>query len=243
MSTREERADLTVYGFIRKSLNVSILIPVDVIKLCILFYLNQMVFYKEKHGDGLQFDDENNIVTFAKGISKNRTHHQQMYIFRVCIFDYKITGDLCDSFTMNFKWMKSNKDHRHKFIMIGYIIDAIDKSIGDWHGLLAKGKNKDKSCAILSGPDYDAFFLYKNDGYVTMDNKMKMEHNPNEEDEFKVKFDFKNDNLLVYHNEKLITSAKLNGVKGFMPALCLTYVGQKIQVTKWEFCKGDASWT
>ena len=238
-TTREQRAKLEVQGWIRRNIKQLNLIPTELIELCVLFYLHQMVFYKEKHGDGLEFDDEKRTVTFVE----NTLNTKHYYIYRTCVFGDVISAKYCDSFHIGFKWMKGKWFLRHsRYIMIGYITDTIDKSITDWNERLGLKGNKTYSRGIFSGPGYDQFFLFKDDGFVPLMNKTKIKNRPKEGDEFKLSFDFKKDSLSVYHENMFITKTELNGVKHIIIAMTLTYEGQMMKVTKWKFCKGNTTW-
>ena len=243
MSTREEKANLTVHGWIREASIISVTIPVDIIKLCILFYLNQMAFYKEMHGDGLEFNDEENIVTFKTKKQSDGT----------CLFGVPVSAEYCDSFNISFKWMKSDntvsiqRGLYYYNIMMGWITNTIDKSIGDWNCWLGHSSNEKYSRGIFGGDGYSNFYLYKdfpnNATYEILSNKVCSNNNANEGDEFKLSFDFKNDKVLVYRNKVLTTEVSLEGDKQIIPGLSLFYKGQRIKVVGWEFCKGNKTWS
>ena len=198
-----------------------------------------MVFYKEKHGNRLEFNDPENIVTYVA--PNTETFH------RTCLFGIIISADDCDAFSITFKWIKTEYK-KQKYIMLGWITNGKEGSIKDWNQYgLGMTDNAEYSCGIHSGYGYLEFYLYKHfpswSSYSIMENKTRMTHSPQEGDEFKLKFDFKNDKVEVYRNDILIADTSLDGVKEIMPALSLTYGGQQIQVIDWRFCKGDTAWS
>ena len=239
MATTVENANLVIYGWVRSRCNMSILIPVEIIKLCVSFYFTQMVFYKEKYGNGLEFNDAENIVEYT-------TPNPDTFYCRTCLFGIIISADDCDAFSITLKWTKTEYK-KHKAMMMGWITKGKEGSIKDWdpYGLGSKN-NAQYSCGINGGSGCLEFYLYKDFpscAYRIMKNKTRMTHFPQEGDEFKLKFEFKNDKVEVYHNAVLMTDTSLDGVKEIMPALSLTYGGQKIQVIAWRFCKGDKTWS
>ena len=246
VSTREIRANLTVHGWIRQCCKLKVLIPSEIIKLCVLFYLNQMVFYTEKHGDGLEFNDEENTVTW---MTQNTEIDESD---RTCLFGVPICAENCDTFDISFKWLES-ENKGNGMMYMGWISNTIDESINNWNLRFGLYANKKYSSGILGGPYYSNFYVYKDFGhkmdtpnniYKRLNNgMMSWTHNPKEGDGFKLKFDFVNDKVLVYHNNVLITDTSLDGAKEIIPGLSLTYKGQRIKVIKWEFCKGDKIWS
>ena len=224
MSTRKQKANLSVYGFIRQYCKTSTEIPIDIIKLCMSFYLNQMMFYQPAQITNLEFNDEENIATCIRNRpKKNEQYHGELSF----LFGVPISAQDCDIFYIVFKWMKSNARGRLP-IMMGWITDQIKKSMG-----------------ISIKPGQTNFTLYNKEtkAFSKLENKVAMKHRAREGDEFKLTFDFKNDKVLVYHENLLITETSLEGSKVIRPKILLFYKGQKIKVVEWQFCKGNDVWS
>ena len=239
ITTREERANSLVHGWIRQYCKSVILIPIEIIELCVLFYLIKMVFYKEKHGHGLEFDDDENMVTLvnAKPTEKEMEQYVQQQRYRTCLFGVTISADECDLFYITFKWMKGLKERFTKQIMMGYITNTIESSIENYNQY---------SYGIFTGNNHNGFYLYKNYKNWKFGHKKLVEKNfkqPNEGDEFKLLFDFKNDKLYIHQNRTPTINISLEGVRQIMPAFSLSYEGQRIKVIDWEFRKGNKTWS
>ena len=231
MSNRQERASLTVQGWIRENLKIEI--PIDIMDLCILFYLQRMVFYTQKHGDNLEFSYDGLSVTSKEDGD------------RTCLFGDYIDAKECDKFEIWFKWLEDSSESKawQKCLLMGYIRSTIEKSILDWNQGVGLD-NYEHSKGIFTGYDYDKFYVSENAELSHFGEYFTRK--PREEDEFRLTFDFESDELNIWFDgmkDDKGESIELEGAQRIYPALTLCYSGQSIQVIKWMFYKGDKSWT
>eukprot|EP01084_Bolivina_argentea_P157475 274422_1 len=231
MSTREEKANLTVNGYIKQC--SSTFIPTDIIDLCISFYFNNMVFLTEEslHGEDLCFMDDDKTVILMEDSEGT------------CLFGIPITDEICDKFRINYKWLKiSEMPAGVQRFMMGFITSSIHESIGNFNQRLGLYSNRDYSRGIFCGWDYANFYVYEDNAHKRLNNYRSNPH-PKEGDKFGLEINFETNKCSIYHNDEFAESISLNNVKTVMLALTLLYNKQTIEVDNWTFYKGDKMWT
>eukprot|EP01084_Bolivina_argentea_P019688 36609_1 len=233
MSTREERSNLSVHGYVRQ--NICIMVPNEIIDLCMLFYFNKLAFRANQHGYGLVFMDDDTTVKSTQGGD------------RTCVFGTTINSEQCDKFEICFEWISTavSPQFGGQNFMFGYLTSTIDKSIQNWNDRLGWGLNKYHSKGIFCGKIYDTFYLYHAGAFNNLHGYKCDNYNQtcSEGNMFKLIFSFIEDKVSVYHNNSFVHDINLDQVKEIIVAVTLMYTGQTIKANKWIFYKDDKTWS
>eukprot|EP01084_Bolivina_argentea_P216376 367609_1 len=228
MSTKyniAQNASFIIHRYIRE--NISYSIPNEIIKLVLLFYLDEFVFYSKQRGEDLIFLQDRIVMKTTTSIAA---------LWSTCLFGKSINNTICDQFNVHFKWIQAQRS-----ISIGFITSSIDSSIRDWNNRLGMWANKYYSQCIEVVQHENKLHLCQL-GRKRIASYMSQEAF-NANDHFTLSFDFIQDHYKVYHNGILACTFSLDNNKEIFIALSLFHKGEAVQITECVFYKNDKKWT
>ena len=159
----------------------------------------------------------------------NTVKKNESWYYATCIYGEQITSLECNIFKLTFKWIHCTTD-----AVFGYIISTIEESIKDWNNWIGKGKNA-KYGVTIGIPNYKSNpYLYDVDGSRPI-NYLPKNDGFKQGDLFTMSFNFKRDEVSFFHNDYLLLSKSLSGIKKIYCVFCLRYMNEEIQIIKYEF--------
>ena len=213
-------------GYIRESQtlfpckdNSYYIIPDLVIHICLSFFWNAGIFNQENHGKNLNFIDERTVEKV------NTPFHS------LCIIGDLITNKMCDIFQFEIEIKKKSNDFCP---YIGYFTEDISNSTC-MNVDYCPGCSGNKPISVgmaIHGANRDYLYLYDKD---RTNEKIKLKSGLKPiGDRFMLEFDFKKMECFAYYNNDKFTTLKLE-TKFILPVISLYFVGEVIQISKYEF--------
>ena len=199
------------------------IIPDIVIHLCLSYFWNAGIFNLEKHGKYLKFID-------PKTVQKENESD-----YSICTVGDVITDEMCDIFRIEYQ-IKKQGENNDFCPYIGYFIKGIQEieNSVDYNYCPGAGKNIKISVGIaIHKTDANYLLLYDKDKsnerlHLKKDSKLKAG------DRFMLEFNFKKAQCDLYYNGEEIHKLELK-TKIILPALSLYFVGEVVEITKYEF--------
>lgn len=189
----------------------------QLINICCMAFYEVFTWYKEKHGERLEF------------ISDKRVRVKKEDIWSVCLYETEISNKICDKFDITFKVISFGIDRRDLDFCIGYATgDTLETSIENWEECIGEDNNKQTSAAWAfweSSLVYNGFCEYE-----TSDSDMN--YSPN--DLLRLLFDFKTNKVKIYQNGEEKDCKDLGATK-FWIGLSLRYQGTEIEMVEYKY--------
>eukprot|EP01084_Bolivina_argentea_P054610 100146_1 len=197
------------------------IIPSEICNIILQFYYIRLVFNSQNVGNDLQFYPKNN-ENIVKKIT--RTDH-----WSTCVFGEEIDNTMCNKFNIYVKYKKGCGD-----FMMGYLTSNIENSVINWNCHLGYYTNKFNSVGYECHSKLNYFIRHLAGNKKSL--SYKAPNNFKEGDTFQFSFNFRNNKLIIYHNEiKAVTNKLLNKTKQFTFAICMNGIDQQIEITHYEF--------
>ena len=171
-------------------------IPQLVNNHCMLFY-ELFTWYKRQYGDGIHFISDT-VVTVIKSAGRSG-------IWPTCMFENVISKQVCDKFSITFKIKSFGTVKSYPDFYIGYSTgDTLPASIKNWNQQLGECENTKTS---KSWGIYNTRLCISRDGRAWYTIKQGMKYAL--DDLLKVVFDFKEQKVTIYQNDKEEDSQEL----------------------------------
>ena len=100
---------------------------------------------------------------------------------------------------------------------------------------LGNGSLRDCSLGIVIGNNGYKYFLFHGIHYNNITEKYKSNENFKDDDEFCMSFNFIKNELNIFHNGCKTETLSLNNYENIIPALTLHEIGDRLEITKWQF--------
>eukprot|EP01084_Bolivina_argentea_P312574 541153_1 len=177
-------------------------------------------------GNRLEFTKNDRVVTKCTDSSS--------YVWNTCFLNHSITDEMCNVYKLYFKWNKTGTERQHnpQFSM-GFITSTIEESVNDLTHILGTGNNKNIFCTGIV-KDKNSFWIFD----INHENqKLNYESRKpfKKGDIFMMEFDFKNDAMTIYCNNKKTVSISLNNQKKITPAVQFPIAGLQIELIKQKY--------
>ena len=215
------------------SQNSYFIIPEIIHRICLAFYWLQFAINTEFIGDNLK-------IIGARTVLKEKKDSHSM-----CAIGKSISRSICDIFRIEYTMKHTNKD---RFCpVIGFCgASVIDSSSGiKWNhrapgyssqnGISSVGINIYRDMIRKDKKYPGRTWIYK-DGTQSYKYKLELNDELKVGDRFMLEFNFIQNKCHIYYNSRHTGCVIPFDYKQIIPLLSLYFVGEMIEITKYEFC-------
>ena len=147
-----------------------------------------------------------------------------------CIIGSQISNQICDKFSITFKIKSFGLNQSYPTFDIGYATgDSLEDCVKDWNSEFGRHENKKTSWAFSF---YGKKTYYIGTPSRVRDKKRTIEYKLG--DMIQLVFNFKENQVKAYHNEKAVDGAALNADKLWV-GLCFVNQGTIIELVRYRY--------
>ena len=211
----KQRTKKTIYGFVRRYTIVKV--SIDILNIIFYYYYINFKWSTKNNecGEGLIFSDDDRTVTLPKNIN-NCVNSS------TCIFNTYIASDICKQCNIYFKYNKQNSKDQMQFIF-GYVESRDDVKDYNYSIFRALEKNPNQGFGIACSQWYPNFTMINAADNQIIELQYKVNGHFKDGDEFKLSFNFNEDNryLQIYHNDSTADKISLHDIQTVIPVISM----------------------